>query len=147
MVTAADPSGFALKEAMELQIQKQKVNSSSVSSGKKGAYWPLNYYKEVLKFTQDQVDGIARNCDHLWDSKLGCHTYCYDVEGRENEDTETLSTSVTMKPKSPAVAPPAVPPMPKAAAPPSRPHCRPFTAAALPGYQIWGSFFSKSPSV
>jgi len=99
MRESSELSGSALRENMQVFVHKYKLNTSSVSSGKTGNFYPLNYYREVMKFTEEQCQNIAKTCDEQWDAKLGDWTYCYDVEGRANEDKEELGTHAKFTPK------------------------------------------------
>ena len=90
--------GEALVEHMNATVTLFKKNQSKVYSGQQGQYWPLNYYREVLKFTEEQVRSIEANCPYQDDAKLGCKTYCYEIDGRGNQEEEIVGTKAAFRP-------------------------------------------------
>ena len=40
---------------------------------------------------------IQKNCEKMYDPKLGDYTYCYDVAGRADAEKEQLTTTTTRK--------------------------------------------------
>ena len=95
---AKDLAGTELAEACKVLVQKIKTNSNEVSSGSTGEFWPLSYYSHSIGLTDDQCKGIEETCEKQWDNRLRCWTYCYDVIGRANKDTELLQTQSIFKP-------------------------------------------------
>ena len=66
------------------------VMHSSKEAGKKGAYWPISYYSEFLKYTPAQCANIENICDREWDADIGDWTYCKDIKNRASRDVDSI---------------------------------------------------------
>ena len=100
MRRAADLQGEALADEMNLTLEMVKTTSSKVTSGYRAKFWPLNYYREVLKFDTAQINGIEEGCEKQFDPVLKCYTYAYDVDERSKVDTDKQETRAAFRPRS-----------------------------------------------
>jgi hypothetical protein len=95
---ASELIGAELTEAMHVAVKKSKSMYSEVFVGSTGQFYPEIYYKEVLKFTDQQVANIKLTCEHHFCNKIGDEVYCYDIENRGNKDNEKVGTEATFTP-------------------------------------------------
>ena len=88
-----------LAEAMTLTVQLKMIERSTVFSGGLGQYWPENYYLEVMRFTEEQVTNLKKNCPSKFDEQLGCHTFCYEVLQEGWKDEKITEIQATWEPR------------------------------------------------
>lgn len=105
---ASELVGAELTEAMHVAVKKSKSMCSEVFVGSTGQFYPENYYKEVLKFTDKQVENIKLSCEHHFCNKIGDEVYCYDIENRGNKDNERVGTEATFTPAASSSGKPTV---------------------------------------
>ena len=98
--------GTALGDAMVLHMERSRTNTTSVGHGHTGQYWPLDYYRNNLGFSQPLLDSIQANADSQWDTTLQCEVYAYDVEHRHKHDTEVVANKSTWTPRDQESHPP-----------------------------------------